>query len=112
MLARLVALFGGQVERLLRTYQHAILERQYQLGRVADAATELYVCSCVLNRLDATLTGTDGDSDAEWRSSMATGRYYLRTAARRIRRVLSELWDNDDAETTSLANRVLAHFTA
>ncbi len=111
-LARLVASFGAQVERLLRTYQQAILERQYQLGRVADAATELYVSACVLNRLDATLTDSHGESDDELRYNLATGRYYLRSAARRIHRTLSDLWDNDDAETTSLANRVLAHFPA
>ena len=38
-LGRLVGTFGSNVERLLRTYQEAILDRQYQLGRVADAAT-------------------------------------------------------------------------
>jgi hypothetical protein len=111
-LARLVASFGRNVERLLRKYQQSVLDRQYQLGRVADAATELYVSACVLNRLDAALTDSRGDADPELRYALATGRYYLRTAARRIRRALTELWKNDDAETTSLADRALAHFPA
>lgn len=111
-LARLVALFGGQVERLLRTYQQSILDRQYQLARVADAATEIYISACVLNRLDAALTDSHDDRDEELRFTLATGRYYLRTAERRIRRSLSDLWRNDDAETTNMANRVLAHFPA
>ena len=108
---QLVRSFGRQVERLLRTYQEEILERQYQLGRVADAATELYVGACVLNRLDAMMTHTDG-SESNLQYALATGRYYLQTSSRRIRRALSDLWDNDDQATTSLANRVLAHFPA
>ncbi len=42
-LGKLVAHFGGQVDRLLRTYQESILDREYQQGRIADAAIELYV---------------------------------------------------------------------
>ena len=38
------------------------------------------------------------------RESLAVGRYYCRTASRRIRHKLEELGDNDDAETNSLAN--------
>jgi acyl-CoA dehydrogenase family member 9 len=102
-LGRLIGLFGGSVEKLLRRYQESVLERQYQLGRVADAAIELYVASSVLARLDGLasnhVAGTHDDSDA--------GRYYLKSAARRIRRSLAELWDNDDDETTRVANRVL-----
>jgi acyl-CoA dehydrogenase family member 9 len=102
-LGRLIGLFGGSVEKLLRRYQESVLERQYQLGRVADAAIELYVASSVLARLDRLasthVAGTHDDSDA--------GKYYLKSAARRIRRSLAELWDNDDDETTRVANRVL-----
>lgn len=54
-LGRLVGTFGSNVERLLRTYQESIVDRQYQLGRVAEAAIELYVSSCVLRRLDRVL---------------------------------------------------------
>ena len=42
------------------------------------------------------------------RLQLETGRYYLRAAGRRIRRNLAALWDNDDEQTTSLANRKLA----
>ena len=106
-LSRLVTALGGNVERLLRTHQHAIVDRQYQLGRIADAATELYVSVCVLNRLDRELSlvkRKEPRHELEWES----GRFYLRTAARRIRRVLRDLWDNDDESTTQLANRMLA----
>jgi alkylation response protein AidB-like acyl-CoA dehydrogenase len=105
-LGKLIALVGQNVERLLRTYQLGIVDRQYQLGRVADAATELYVSACVVNRLDALLR-QHGDNGAEHRLDMESGRYYLRTAGRRIRRAMADLWSNDDAATTALADRLL-----
>ncbi len=105
-LARLVGAFGSNVERLLRRYQESILERQYQLGRVADAVIELYVSSCVLNRLDRMLRDEHGDAEENARQ-LQIGRYYLQTAGRRIRRALGDLWDNDDDETTRIANLAL-----
>jgi hypothetical protein len=104
-----VAAFGSNVERLLRTYQMEIVDRQYDLGRIADAAMDLYASACVLNRLDSILRDQDHDHDDEssQRSVLATGRYFLKTADRRVRRNLRDLWDNDDEATTDLANRVL-----
>jgi alkylation response protein AidB-like acyl-CoA dehydrogenase len=105
-LSKLVALVGQNVERLLRTYQLGIVDRQYQLGRVADATTELYVSACVLNRVDALLR-EHGGNGAEHQLDLESGRYYLLTAGRRIRRSMTDLWSNDDAATTALANRML-----
>ena len=66
-LGRLVGKLGSNVERLLRTYQMGIVDRQYQLGRVADAATEIYVSACVLNRLDGLIRHHHGDeADLRW----------------------------------------------
>jgi alkylation response protein AidB-like acyl-CoA dehydrogenase len=103
---RLVAHFGSQVEKLLRTYQESILERQHQLGRIADAAIELYVSSCVLSRLDFTL-GDERTDEGQRSRDLSLGRFYLRTASRRIRHNLAALWDNDDAHTTTTARLVL-----
>ncbi len=113
-LGSLVGAFGSNVERLLRTYREDIVERQYQAGRVADAVIELYVSACVLRRMDAILSSTLDDSHAAHNGAAAqpdtnliAGRYYLRTAARRIRRAIADLWDNDDVLTTQVANTVL-----
>lgn len=106
-LGRLIAKLGTHVERLLATYRVSIVDRQYQLGRIADAATELYVGICVLRRLDALIR--DGDHDGQHlRANLETGRYYLQTSHRRIRDSFRELWNNDDEATTSLANRLLS----
>ncbi|MBI3840088.1 MAG: acyl-CoA dehydrogenase family protein [Planctomycetia bacterium] len=107
-LGKLVGSFGSQVQKVLRTYQESILDRQYQLARIADSANELYVSACVLRRLDKLLGS--GPLDAAGKLELQTGRYYLTTAARRIHHNLDNLWVNDDAETTSLADAVLAPY--
>jgi acyl-CoA dehydrogenase family protein 9 len=104
-LGRLVHALGSNVQRLLVQHQLGIVDRQYQLGRVADAATELYVSACVLKRLDA-LLGARRD-EAALRLDVESGRYYLRTARRRIQAALAALWDNDDDDATSLADSAL-----
>jgi alkylation response protein AidB-like acyl-CoA dehydrogenase len=105
-LGKLVGTFSSNVERLLRTYRESIVDRQYQLGRVADAVIELYVSACVLKRLDDLLFQQNGEM-VDIKPSLVTGRYYLRTAERRIRRNLADLWDNDDEATTEAADLLL-----
>lgn len=113
-LGRLTDHFGSHVERLLRTYQESVLDRQYQLGRVADAAIELYVSACVLQRLDSALEPpAHGHGEAAHPAPLlspleiAAGRHYLLTADRRIRVNLAALWSNDDESTTALADALL-----
>ena len=111
-LGRLVRVFGGDVTRVLARHREAIVDRQYHLARIADAATELYVSACVLNRLDHELgKSTDAPGDAMRNDAVAAGRYYLQTATRRIRRGLDQLRHNDDEETSLLADRLLGRPT-
>ncbi len=109
--------FGKQIERLLRKHREAIVDHQYQMGRIGEAAIELYVSACVLSRLDALLSGEthgggdhnghDGSASDAKAGQLIAGRYYLQTANRRIRRNLADLWDNDDPETTRCAAALL-----
>lgn len=108
--AWLVRSLGMQVEWLLRTYQLEILDRQFQLARCADAATEIYVSACVVNRLDHLLRDHHLE-ESDKLEALATGRYYLQTARRRIERNFKDLRDHDDAATVALANRVLKRAT-
>jgi len=106
-LGKSIGRFGANVERLLRKYQEAIVDQQLPLARIADAAAELYVSSCVLHRLDSLLhhdahNGHAHDSERD----LAVGRYYLRISARRVAHSLAELWDNDDAPTLQIARRL------
>ncbi|MGD9722494.1 MAG: acyl-CoA dehydrogenase family protein [Pirellulales bacterium] len=105
-LGKLVGEFGAEVEAVLRTYQESILDRQFQLARIADSAIELYVSACVLRRLDQMLGA--GPLDAARTLELQTGRYYLTTAHRRICHHLEALWANDDADTVKLADALVA----
>jgi len=106
-LGRLVGSFGSHIERLLRRYREDVLDRQLLLSRVADSAIELYVSGCVLARLDQLLRDASA-SPEERRAGLIAGRYYLKTADRRVARHLADLWDNDDVETAAIANSLLS----
>ena len=119
MCAILVA-FGHAVEGQLMRHRESILEKQYLQARLADAATELYMMSAVIARLDAELQSPErgessrgGATEAHSalrtpHSALGVGRYYCHLAARRIRACLKELSDNLDAETTAVADALLA----
>jgi len=102
-LAQRVKDFGMAVESVLRKHQKLILERQYVQERIADAAIELYMSTCVLTRLDLMLSKTMVNQH-----DVTTGKFYLRAANRRIKQRLDELWENDDAETTVAADSLLS----
>lgn len=82
-----------------------VLKSQYMHERLADAACDLYVSSCTLSRLDALLAGGNGAAERE--RDIRAGRYFLRLAERRIRKNLTDLWDNIDADTTQTADAFL-----
>ncbi len=105
-LGRTLRAFGTSVKRLLATYQKDILDRQYQLARAADVATEIYVSICVLRRMEAILRDHHLE-DSQKTQPLATGRYFLQTAERRMRQNMASMWDNDDTETTRVADQML-----
>jgi hypothetical protein len=90
----------------LRTYQEEVLDRQYQMARVANAAMHLYAGSCVLSRLDAAL-GSVRFSEERKQRELHTGRHFLLIAKRAIEQNLASAWDNDDDATTAFADFVL-----
>jgi acyl-CoA dehydrogenase family member 9 len=102
-LGRRIQEFGLAVEKSLRKYQKAILERQYVQERLADAAIELYTSSCVLSRLESLLNHPTPSMERD----LYLGRFYLKAANRRIKAKLAELWDNDDEATTNAADIIL-----
>lgn len=102
-IGRWIGAFGKQVERLLVKYQTAIVDRQLQQGRIADAAMDIYASICVLRRMDAAVCNSHlAESERRWH--LQTGRYFLSLARRRIRQHFAALRDNDDAATVALAD--------
>jgi acyl-CoA dehydrogenase family protein 9 len=82
-----------------------VLKSQYTHERLADAASDLYVSSCVLSRLDSLVTGGNGAADGH--RDIQAGRYFLALADRRIQKNLADLWDNIDDDTTAAADAFL-----
>ncbi len=108
-LGRRLREFSLAVQRMLFRYREDILFRQYVQERLADAACELYASSCTLSRLDHLLTAGNGNP-ADVAREVAAGRYYLQLSDRRIRSCLSALDDNEDKETTTTADAMLAKY--
>jgi acyl-CoA dehydrogenase family member 9 len=98
--------FGRTVQSLLIKYREAFIERQYHHERISDAACEIYASSCVLSRLDHLLAHGNGHAQ-ELERDIAAGRYYLKLSDRRIRQSLASISDNEDADTTAVANLYL-----
>jgi acyl-CoA dehydrogenase family member 9 len=97
---------GRAVVHQLRVHQREIVDRQLQVARISDAATEIYVSAAVIRRLDHLLRHPLANRDDQLRA-LTAGRYYLRMANRRIRRWLAALNDNDDSDMLELARRAL-----
>jgi alkylation response protein AidB-like acyl-CoA dehydrogenase len=105
-LGRRVHNFGKAVEAVLRHFREDVLEKQYVQERIAEAATELYLSSCVISRLDALLAHSNGEA-VNLERDVAVGRFFLRAANRRIKQHLAAIWDNDDEQTTATADLLL-----
>jgi acyl-CoA dehydrogenase family member 9 len=105
-LAKRIHEFGRTVQGLLIKYREAFIERQYQHERVAEMACEIYASSCVLSRLEHLLANGNGEPK-ETERDIAAGRYYLKISDRRIRQAMAALNDNEDADTTAVADLFL-----
>ena len=105
-LAKRLHEFGRTVQSLLIKYREGFIERQYHHERVSEMACEIYASSCVLSRLEHLLANGNGQPQDTERD-IAAGRYYLKISDRRIRQAMAALNDNEDADTTSVADLYL-----
>jgi alkylation response protein AidB-like acyl-CoA dehydrogenase len=104
-LARRVAWFARDVERVAIAHREAVLKRQLILERVAHAAIALVTASCTLARLDAQLAARSdlpGDREA--------AELYLHMAFRRFDDALRTQRHNDDIATLAAAEAALHRF--
>lgn len=101
--------FSLAIQAALMRHKEDIVDRQYVLERISDAACELYASGCTLSRLEHLLDKGNGKpSDVE--GDVQAGTYFLRLSDRRIRQALAAFDDNDDALTTAMANTMLARY--
>jgi acyl-CoA dehydrogenase family protein 9 len=94
------------VNRALIKYREPVMDMQLIQERIAGVAMEMFASACVISRLDSDLQGTVSNG-ASAPASRKAAQLFLRQSFHRIRRFLSELTDNDDAELLATANSVL-----
>ncbi len=96
-LSKQIASFASVCQWALIQHREGILNRQLIQARIGDAATELFMSSCVFSRL---LSSEQPPTEQE----LATGLYYMEFAYRRNQDRFRALKHNDDAETINTAN--------
>jgi acyl-CoA dehydrogenase family protein 9 len=88
-------------------HREAILDRQYVQERIAGAAMEVFASACVISRLDSELQRAEGRRP-EFSAQHAAAEFFLRSSARRARRHLTDLRENDDESRTAAADAALS----
>src|SRR6476619_4074042 len=105
-LGRLIWRFNLSVNKALIKYREPVMDMQLVQERIAGVAMEMFASACVLSLLDSDLQGV-ASNGASAPASRKAAQLFLRQSFHRIRRFLSELTDNDDAELLATANSVL-----
>jgi acyl-CoA dehydrogenase family member 9 len=98
------AAFGGAAEQVLRRYGRGVVERQYDLKRLADITIDLFVGLCVMAR--ATTLGIDDPAQRERVHAIAAT--FTQQAKRRMAANLRRLEHNEDEQIDRLAGAILA----
>src|SRR5437763_3682470 len=105
-LGRVIWRLDLSVNRARINYREPVMDMQLVQERIAGAATEMFASACVLSRLDSQLQGV-AQNGASAPGGRRAAQLFLAQSFYRIRRFLSELTDNDDAELLATANSVL-----
>ena len=92
--ASVIKEFGKTVESLLTKHRKGIIDRQYELTRVADAAIDIYSMVCVLSRATYSLS----KSGASGTHEKKIVELFVRQATRRVRQNLSRVNAGDETE--------------
>ncbi|MEX0718317.1 MAG: acyl-CoA dehydrogenase family protein [Planctomycetaceae bacterium] len=102
VLGKDVGKFARAVRNTVIRHREGLLEKQLLQGRLGDAATELFMASCVYSRLTSLLSSNEVDGSTRERE-LETGLYYLKTAHRRNEARLHALNHNDDEALNRVA---------
>ncbi|GMS85400.1 hypothetical protein PENTCL1PPCAC_7575, partial [Pristionchus entomophagus] len=94
-----VSLFGRTVQDLLVKHKKGIINRQYEVVRVADAAIDIYGMAATLSR--CTQTSKSAGSTAEYEKKVAN--YFCETAAARAEANLKSVAADNEAIVNTIA---------
>jgi acyl-CoA dehydrogenase family protein 9 len=106
LVASQVYALARATERSLRKHGRKIIERQYILERLANAAMDLFLASATLSRATAEIERAGGNLDAV-ASELDCARVFIHSAYRRARRSLRGIRSNQDRRLDALAGRAV-----
>ena len=90
-------------------WQAALEKKQGFLGRLVDIGAELFAMTAVCVRAKMLLDDTKGEGTAgDGQGAVELALLFCRGSRRRVDRLFSELWHNDDDDNYRAAQRVLA----
>jgi alkylation response protein AidB-like acyl-CoA dehydrogenase len=94
------------VERALFRHGKAIIDRQFDQERMANAAIDIYVSCATLVRASWAIERAGGPDKAE--ADLDHAKLFVPAAARRARRAIRAIDRNQDARMKGIAERALA----
>lgn len=103
-LSNAIRRFGWAVGRLLAYYREDIVEKQFELERIAESAIAIFVMTSVLSRLDTKIILKDPDLLSP--NELETGKLYCTIALENIDRNLSALFSPHDKAFEQLSDNL------
>src|SRR6185369_17899164 len=98
--------FALAVERSLFRHGKAIIDRQFDQERMANASIDIFVASATLVRASWAIERAGGPEKAE--ADIDHAKLFVPMAARRARRAVRALDRNQDARLKAIAERAMA----
>jgi alkylation response protein AidB-like acyl-CoA dehydrogenase len=92
---------ASAVDRILRKHGRSIIDKQFATRRLADIMVDLFVFSCVLSRVDATLRAQGPAKSVRELDIVTT---FAGQARRRIRSNVADIDSNEDEQIKALAD--------
>jgi alkylation response protein AidB-like acyl-CoA dehydrogenase len=92
---------ASAVDRILRKHGRSIIDKQFATRRLADIMIDLFVFSCVLSRVDASLRSQGPAKCARELDIVST---FAGQARRRIRNNVADIDANEDEQIKALAD--------
>lgn len=108
LVATLVHALALGVDRMLVKHGKGIIERQFHLERLANAAMDIYLATAVLSRTTWEIERAGGDATAPAvREALDCAHIFVHMAYRRARRQIRALGTNQDGRLRAVAERAV-----
>ena len=103
LIAKLTKRFGWVVINTLRKYKESIVDKQFELERIATAAIALYSSIATLYKIDHEL-GTIDKNNPDLESQLQTAKFYCSYAYKQATEALDQLFNKGDKEVEALSD--------